>query len=89
MFAAQITHRLGPWCAAGRVSCVRQDETTAELRMPLVEPSARGLRLGRRLVDECLRHARAEGCEPITPWTRDPLVSARRQMWARDLGATS
>ncbi|MET8991789.1 hypothetical protein ABZW49_40610 [Nonomuraea wenchangensis] len=85
MFAAQITHRLGPWCAAGRVSCVRQDETTAELRMPLVERSARGLRLG----DECLRHARAEGCKRITPWTRDPLVSARRQMWARDLGATS
>ncbi|MFC7587557.1 helix-turn-helix domain-containing GNAT family N-acetyltransferase [Nonomuraea antimicrobica] len=63
---------------AGCVFCVREDDTTARLRMLLVEPSARGLGLGRRLVEECLRHARAEGCKRITLWTRDCLVSARR-----------
>ncbi|GAA3555338.1 helix-turn-helix domain-containing GNAT family N-acetyltransferase [Nonomuraea rosea] len=63
---------------AGCVFCVRQDETTAKLRMLLVEPSARGLGLGRRLVEECLRHAQAEGYKRIVLWTRDSLVSARR-----------
>ncbi|MEV5503949.1 helix-turn-helix domain-containing GNAT family N-acetyltransferase [Nonomuraea fuscirosea] len=64
-----------------RVGCVfyvRQDATTAKLRMLLVDPAARGLGIGRRLVEECLRHARAEGCKRITLWTRDSLVSARR-----------
>ncbi|GAA2211224.1 helix-turn-helix domain-containing GNAT family N-acetyltransferase [Nonomuraea monospora] len=63
---------------AGCVFCVRQDDTTAKLRMLLVEPSARGLGIGRRLVDECLRHARAEGFKRIELWTRDCLDSARR-----------
>jgi DNA-binding MarR family transcriptional regulator/GNAT superfamily N-acetyltransferase len=63
---------------AGCVFCVRQDDTTAKLRLLLIEPFARGLGIGRRLVDECLRHARAAGHRRITLWTRDNLVSARR-----------
>ncbi|MGN9839552.1 bifunctional helix-turn-helix transcriptional regulator/GNAT family N-acetyltransferase [Nonomuraea sp. H19] len=63
---------------AGCVFYVRQDDTTAKLRMLLVEPAARGLGIGRRLVEECLRHAKADGCTRITLWTRGCLVSARR-----------
>lgn len=63
---------------AGCVFCVREDDTTARLRLLLVEPSARGLGLGGRLVGECLRHAKAEGYKRITLMTRDCLVSARR-----------
>ncbi|MFI6295435.1 GNAT family N-acetyltransferase [Nonomuraea sp. NPDC050790] len=62
----------------GCVFCVRRDEETAQLRMLLVEPSARGLGIGRRLVGECLRHAREQGFGRIVLWTRDSLVSARR-----------
>jgi DNA-binding MarR family transcriptional regulator/ribosomal protein S18 acetylase RimI-like enzyme len=63
---------------AGSVFCVRRDDTTAQLRLLLVEPSARGLGLGGRLVEECLRHAKAEGYKRIVLWNRDSLVSARR-----------
>jgi GNAT superfamily N-acetyltransferase len=62
----------------GCVFCVAADEHTAKLRILLVHPSARGQRLGARLVDECVRFARDAGYKRMVLWTNDPLVAARR-----------
>jgi len=63
---------------AGSVFCVPEDDTTARLRMLLVERWARGLGVGTRLVDEVLRFARRAGYQRIVLSTYDVLVSARR-----------
>ena len=63
---------------AGCVFCVREDAATARLRLLLVEPWARGLGIGARLVEEVLRFAHQAGYTRITLWTNDVLVSARR-----------
>lgn len=63
---------------AGCVFCVRKDDRTAQLRILLVEPSARGRRLGQRLVRACLDFARQAGYTRMMLWTNDPLIAARR-----------
>ncbi|NWA81318.1 helix-turn-helix domain-containing GNAT family N-acetyltransferase [Pseudomonas sp. D2002] len=62
----------------GSVFVVRHDETTAKLRMLYVDASARGMGIGQRLVDECLRFARNAGYKSMLLWTVDALTDARR-----------
>lgn len=67
----------------GCVFCVPADDTTAQLRILLVDPSARGHGLGGRLVDECVEFARGFGYARMKLWTNDPLVAARQVYLAR------
>ena len=62
----------------GSVFVIRHDETTAKLRMLYVDASARGLGIGQRLVDECVRFARQVGYKRMLLWTVDSLTDARK-----------
>jgi DNA-binding MarR family transcriptional regulator/N-acetylglutamate synthase-like GNAT family acetyltransferase len=62
----------------GCVMLVKDEQPgVARLRLLLVDPKARGLGLGQRLVDECIKFARAAGYKKITLWTHSVLTAAR------------
>jgi N-acetylglutamate synthase-like GNAT family acetyltransferase len=86
--AAQFIRKFKPereraWIAelegerVGSVFLVEQSKTVAKLRLLIIDPKARGLGLGKRLVAECVAHARALGYRKLTLWTQDTLLAAR------------
>lgn len=86
--AAQFLRKFQPewekaWIAeldgerVGAVFVVRKSPTTAQLRMLILTPKARGLGLGARLTDECLAFARAKGYKKMVLWTNSCLTAAR------------
>jgi DNA-binding MarR family transcriptional regulator/N-acetylglutamate synthase-like GNAT family acetyltransferase len=76
-------HRERCWVAekdgenVGCVLLVKKSESVAKLRVLLVEPSARGMGIGKRLVEECVRFARRCGYKKIMLWTQSELTGAR------------
>lgn len=86
--AAQFVRKFQPawercWVAeldgerVGAVFVVRKSTTTAQLRMLILSPQARGLGLGARLTDECITFARAKGYKKMVLWTNSCLTAAR------------
>jgi GNAT superfamily N-acetyltransferase len=86
--AAQIINNFDPrrercWIAekdgaiVGSIFLVAKTEDVAKLRLLFVEPSARGLGLGKHLTEECIAFARAAGYKKIVLWTQSILGAAR------------
>ena len=61
----------------GSAFVVRKSDEVAKLRLLIIDPRARGLKLGVRLVDECLRFAKFAGYSSMTLWTQANLTAAR------------
>jgi len=61
----------------GCVMLVKDPDNVARIRLLLVDPKARGLGLGQKLVDECVAYARACGYRKVTLWTHSVLAAAR------------
>ena len=61
----------------GSVFVVKKTDDIAKLRLLIIDPRARGLGLGKRLVDECLRFAKEAGYSSMTLWTQSILTAAR------------
>lgn len=74
--AAWIAHLDG--ARVGSIACARRDDDTAQLRVLLVEPAARGHGVGALLVQRCLAFAAAAGYARIMLWTATGLDASRR-----------
>jgi DNA-binding MarR family transcriptional regulator/GNAT superfamily N-acetyltransferase len=61
----------------GSVFAVKLNRHTAKLRLLLIEPGARGLGLGKRLVQQCIDFAREAGYRKLVLWTQSNLAAAR------------
>lgn len=72
----------------GSAFVARKSRTTAQLRLVLLTPSARGLGLGARLTDECIAFARSKGYRKLVLWTHSCLTAARAIYAARGFQLT-